>query len=180
MADMIQGGLAAFFPLYAVKHGMANPGLFFSTFAISIVATRALGGRVFNFRERDVMILPCLLIYIVAIPLLLLSKTVPIFLLAALIWGIGQGFLFPLLAAYALELAGGSRGPAMGTFGALDDLGIGLGPVIMGIVLGLTNYPVMFLCLGCTCLINLCYFWFFLRGKTKYQASQVGTAPALD
>ncbi len=177
MADMILGGLTAFFPLYAVKHGMVNPGLFFSTFAISIVAARGLGGRVFNFRERDSMILPCLIIYIIAIPLLFLSKNTPMFLFAALIWGIGHGFLFPLLAAYALELAGGSRGPAMGTFMALDDLGIGLGPVIMGIVLGLTNYPVMFLCLGCTCLINLCYFWFFLRGKKKkYQTNPVGTA----
>ena len=43
----------------------------------------------------------------------------------------------------------------MGTFLALDDLGVGLGSVIMGIVLRLTNYPVMFLSLAFTGLINL-------------------------
>ncbi len=89
------------------------------------------------------------------------------FLVAAVIWGIGNAFLFPVLTAYTLDLTVGSRGPAMGTFMALDDLGMGLGPVIMGIVLGLTSYPVMFLCLGLTGLINLSYFYFFVRRTKK-------------
>ena len=68
------------------------------------------------------------------------------------------------------------RGPAMATFGALDDLGIGMGPVIMGIVLDLTNYPVVFLSLGFTGLINFSYFHFFVRKKKgenlRYVASE--------
>ncbi len=44
MADMVLGALTAFFPLYAVKHGMSNPGLFFSTFAGTVIAGRALSG----------------------------------------------------------------------------------------------------------------------------------------
>lgn len=55
----------------------------------------------------------------------------------------------------------------MGTFLALDDLGVGLGSVIMGIVLRLTNYPVMFLSLAFTGVINLSYFYFFVRKKKK-------------
>jgi predicted MFS family arabinose efflux permease len=53
----------------------------------------------------------------------------------------------------------------MGIFTAADDLGTGLGPVIMGIILRLTSYPIMFLCLALTGVINLNYFLFFVRKK---------------
>jgi len=39
------------------------------------------------------------------------------------------------------------------------------GPVIMGIVIHLTNYPTMFLCLTLAGMINLNYFYFFVRKK---------------
>ena len=38
------------------------------------------------------------------------------------------------------------------------DLGMALGPVIMGIIIPLTDYPAMFLSLTLICLMNLCYF----------------------
>ncbi len=165
MADMVLGALTAFFPLYAVKHGMSNPGLFFSTFAGTVIAGRALGGRIFDLPNREGVIWPCLTIYLVAIGVLFLSKTPLMFVVAAVIWGIGQAFLFPVLTAYTLERTAGSRGPVLGTFMALDDLGLGLGPVIMGIVLDLTSYSMMFLCLGLIGLMNLSYFCFLVMKK---------------
>jgi predicted MFS family arabinose efflux permease len=97
--------------------------------------------------------------------ILAFSKTWPMFILVAIIWGAGNAFLFPALVAYAMELAGRSRGPAVGTFTALSDLGVGLGAVIMGVVLRLTNYPTMFLCLALTGAINLFFFQFSVRRR---------------
>jgi MFS family permease len=111
------------------------------------------------------MILPCLTTYIISMTILAFSKTLPMFILVAVIWGIGNAFLFPSLMAYVLERAGSSRGPAIGTFTAIGDLGIALGPVIMGMILRLTSYPIMFLCLTFTGIINLNYFYFFVRKK---------------
>jgi hypothetical protein len=45
------------------------------------------------------------------------------------------------------------------------DLGLALGPVTMGIIVPLTGYRVMFLCLALTCLVNLSYFQLYLRKK---------------
>jgi len=64
--------------------------------------------------------------------------------------------------ACALE-RGGSPGPTMGTFQALTDLGMGLGPVMMGIVIQSTSYSIMFLCLAFMGIINLIYFHFLVR-----------------
>jgi MFS family permease len=162
---VIWGSLTTFFPLYAVNHGVANPGLFFGVYAMMLISARALGGKIIDLYPREKVILPCLMTYIIAMIILAFSKTLPMFILVAVIWGIGNAFVVPTLVVYTLDRVGSSRGPAMGTLTAIGDLGTGLGPVIMGIVLRLTSYPTMFLCLALIGIINLNYFFFFLRKK---------------
>ncbi|MFB3883790.1 MAG: hypothetical protein ACE144_01105 [Thermodesulfobacteriota bacterium] len=67
--------------------------------------------------------------------------------------------------AYILDRVGSASGPAMGTFTALSDLGLTLGPVAMGIVIHSTSYRIMFLCLAMTGVANLLCFFFVLRKK---------------
>jgi predicted MFS family arabinose efflux permease len=164
-ALFIWGALTAFFPLYAVDQDVANPGLFFTTMAVMLILGRGLGGRILDLYNKERIILPCLFSYIISMVILAFSKTLPMFILVAVIWGIGHAFLMPSLVVYALERVRSSPGPAMGTFTAISDLGVSLGPVIMGIIIHEANYPIMFLCLALTGVINLIYFYFFVRKK---------------
>jgi MFS family permease len=159
----IWGALMAFFPLYALDQGVANPGLFFTTMALMLVLGRGLGGKLLDLYRRERIIFPCLTFYIISMVILAFSKTLPMFILVAVILGVGHAFLIPSVAVYILERGGSSRGPAMATFMAVTDLGFSLGPVIMGIVVHTTGYPIMFLCLALTGAINLSYFYFFVR-----------------
>jgi MFS family permease len=143
---------------------MANPGFFFTATAIMLILGRSFGGKILDLYSRERIILPCLIAYIISMVLLAFSKNLPMFILVAVIWGIGHAFLIPALVVYALDRVG-SAGPAMATFHAITDLGMGLGPMIMGIVLRLTNYPIMFLCLALLSVINLNYFYFFMRKR---------------
>ena len=159
IAHINWGALSAFFPLYAINHGVANPGLFFAAYAIVLISCRTLGGRILDLYRREKVILPCLLTYIIAMTILAFSKTLPIFILVAVIQGVGHAFLMPSLVVYTLDLAGSSRGPAMGMLTAMGDLGMVLGPITMGITLRLTNFTTMFLCLALIGLINFIYFF---------------------
>ena len=161
----ILGTLYAFFPLYSIDHGVANPGVFFSTIAVLLILGRVLGGEILDLYGRERIILPCLFIFIISMVILSFSRTLPMFILVAVIWGIGHAFFFPSLVAYVLDRVRSSLGPAMGTFAVISDLGTCLGPVIMGIVLRFTNYHIMFLCLALVGIINLNYFSFFVRKK---------------
>ena len=120
-----------------------------------------------DLRSREEVILPCLTTYIISMALLAFSKTLSMFILVAALWGTSNTFLLPSLVAYTLDRTGPSRGPAMGTFTALGDLGLSLGPVVMGIILHFTSYPIMFLSLALTGVINLSYFYFCVRGKVS-------------
>ncbi|MGA2956061.1 MAG: MFS transporter, partial [Thermodesulfobacteriota bacterium] len=108
------------------------------------------------------IIMPCLAIVIISITIIPLSKTLAMFVLSAVLLGTGWALLYPALLTYAVDNAGSAQGPAMGTFTALSDLGGGLGPMIMGIILEWTNYSVMFFCLVLTAVINLIFFYFII------------------
>ncbi len=167
LVNIIWGAIVTFFPLYAIDHGVANPGFFFGAFAIILILGRSLGGKFLDLyaKKREKVIFPCLTTYVVAMVLLAFSKTLPMFILVAIIWGMGNALLYPMLITIAMDRGGPDRGPAMGTYTAIADLGTGLGPVMMGLILGWTNYRVMFLCLALVGVINFLYFQFSVRKK---------------
>jgi len=124
-----------------------------------------MGGKILDLYSREKVILPCLFTYVISMVILTFSKTLPMFILVAAIWGLGNAFLVPALMAWILDRVGSSVGPAMGTYTAISDLGMIFGPVVMGIVVQSTSYPIMFLCLALVGVVNLNYFYFFLRKK---------------
>ena len=157
--------MTAFFPLYAVKKGVTNPGFFFSALAMMMILGRALGGRILDVYQKEKIILIFLTTVIVAMTILTFSKTLPMFILVGLLWGTAAAFLIPAFMTYTLDRAGSSRGTAIGTYTTMADLGIALGPVIMGMIIHATSYQTMFLCLILTEVINIMYFYFFVRRR---------------
>jgi MFS family permease len=167
LLNVIWGSLGAFFPLYALRHGVSNPGIFFAFIAISLILGRSLGGRILDIYAREKVIMPCFIAIIISIVVLTFSTTLQMFILVAIIFGTGWAFLYPSLVVYAVENSGPARGPAMGTFTALADLGAGIGPMIMGLILEWTNYPMMFFFLTLIGVVNFIYFLYTIGEKRK-------------
>ena len=161
------GGLGAFFPLYAIQCGVKNPGHFFTAMAIVLIAARLAGGRILDRYSEEKILPVVILISMSSLLILSISKSQPVFIVIGMLWGIGGGFLPPVSLSYAIEYAGTSDGTAVGTYQAFMDLGFGIGPMIMGVIVPFTGYPVMFLCLAFVCLINACYFQYYLKRKYR-------------
>jgi len=167
MLNIIWGTLCAFFPLYALRHGVSNPGIFFIFLAITLILGRTLGGKILDIYDRKKVLIPCLTVIIISLGILTFSITLPMFILVAVVLGTGWALLYPSLLIYAIEKAGFARGPAMGTFSGLADLGVGIGPMIMGIIIQWTSYPIMFFCLTLIGSMNLLYFYYAIGKKGK-------------
>ena len=163
LAHIIWGALTAFFPLYAVSQGVSNPGLFFGAYAIVLILGRSLGGKIIDLYSRETILLPCLVSYVIGMTVLAFSKTLPMFIVVAVIAGAGHAFFMPCLMVSAIDLAGDSKGPAMGIITAMSDLGMGVGPVLMGIILRFANFRIMFLSVALISLINLVYFYLLTK-----------------
>jgi len=167
MLNVIWGALCAFFPLYALKHGVSNPGIFFIFLAITLMIGRVLGGRILDIYDREKVVMLCLALIVIGLTVLPLANTLGMFILVAVMLGSGWAFLYPFLTIHVIEIAGLARGPAMATFTALGDLGAGLGPMIMGIILQTTSYPIMFVCLIITGITNFLYFYWAIGKKGR-------------
>lgn len=161
----VMGSLMAFLPLYAIQRGVVNPGYFFSAIALMTVTGRALGGKIHDLWSKEKIILTFTFTSMITMIMLSFSKTLPMFIFVGLLWGLGVAFIFPVSMAYAFDYAGSSGGTAVGTFRALTDLGFAVGPMVMGLIIPITGYQPMFLCLAFLCFINLCYFQFFVRKR---------------
>ena len=161
----VWGALMAFIPLYALKRGVTNPGLFFTANAVMIITGRIFGGRILDTYDKEKMILSFMLINAMALVILSFSKTLPMFIFVGLLWGVAGSFFMPACMTYAFEYAGSSGGAAVGTFHAFVDLGMALGPALTGLIVPHTGYPVMFLCLAFLCLIDFAYFQFYVRKR---------------
>jgi len=167
LLNVIWGSLGAFFPLYALRHDVSNPGIFFAFIAMTLILGRSLGGRILDMVTREKVIIPCFIAIILSMVVLTFSTTLLMFILVAILFGVGWAFLYPSLVVYAVESSGPARGPAMGTFTALADLGAGIGPMVIGMILEWTNYPIMFFSLTLIGGVNLLYFNYTLRKKRK-------------
>jgi len=172
MQSFVYGALMAFFPLYAIQCGVMNPGYFFTANAVMIIVGRMLGGKILDTYSKIKIIPTFICVSMVAMLVLSFSRTLPMFVLVGLLWGVGGAFFYPASMAYSLEFGGSSGGTAISIYLALMDLGTALGPVIMGILVPLTGYRVIFLFMALICLINLGYFQFYVKGKGKTTLSR--------
>lgn len=161
MALWVWASMTTFFPIYATNQGVANPGLFFTTIAVTLILSRTLGGRILDVPYKRALVLLCLATSILSMVVLSFSRTQPMFLLSAVIWGAGHAYLLPSLITLALQRTGSSPSPAVATFYAISDIGVFVGPLVMGVVVHYTSYPLMFFCLSLVALVNLLYFWWF-------------------
>ena len=167
---IVWGTVMTFLPLYAVENGIANPGLYFTAVGVMLIFGRMFGGRILDAYRKEKIMLSCLFVLMAAMVVLSVSKTLPMFVIVGLIWGSGGAFFFPATMAYVLERAGSSDGTAVGTFRALSDLGVALGPTISGLLLPFFGYRAMFLVLAAILLFSLCFLHLY-SGRKGRQAS---------
>jgi len=143
--SLTYGSLVSFLSLFAQKQGITNPGVFFTVFAVTLVLVRALAGKLSDKKGRKFVILPGMILAASGLWVLSTASELSVFLIAALLYGLGFGLVHPSLMALLVDsVSEEGRGAAMGTFSASFDLGIGMGSIILGFVLQYFGFQVMY------------------------------------
>lgn len=143
---MTYGAIVSFLALYAAQQGIKNIGPFFSVYAIALMITRPLAGRLSDKKGFSYVIIPGICFVSAAMFFLYLAKGLPMFLIAAAIYGIGFGAVQPSLQALSvMSVSPERRGAANGTFFTGFDLGIGLSSIMWGAISQIFGYKFMFL-----------------------------------
>jgi len=155
------GSIVSFVPVFVKRIGLGDfAGLYFSVYALFLLFTRPIAGRLYDRLGRRAVITPAVLLVATSLAVLAFTRGVTPLLAAAALNGMGFGSAHPSLMALVVEMAGDrGKGAAMATFTTFFDLGIGLGSILLGIVLQEAGFKVMFLAASFMALAALGVFW---------------------
>jgi len=150
--NMTMGALHAFLPLYVVDVAGLNvvlAGLLWSILTGTSVTAKPMLGRLSDRYGRRGPIIIGMVLCAVPFALIPLFKAFWVLVLLAILFGLGEAFVTTSTGALVADLAEQrSLGAAMGVFGTIADTGQALGPIIVGVLLGLIGYLASFSLLG--------------------------------
>jgi MFS family permease len=161
----------AFISLYTKQiHLVEAASFFFLVFAIAIIVSRPFSGRLLDVKGANFVIYPCLLLF--AMGMLLYSQTnqgITLLLAAAMI-GLGYGNFMSCGQAIAIKAVPHHRlGLATATYFIFVDLGVGIGPYLLGALVPFTGYRGLYLIMTILVLADV-VFYYFLHGRKASSA----------
>lgn len=153
------GGITSFVAVYADTIGVTPRALFFTIFALSIVATRPFIGRYADRVGHARVIVPCLAMMVFGVFVLAFASTRMTFALSAVLFGVGFGSAYPIFVAHLMHHVPDHRRGA--TFGALIgafDTGIGTGSIAIGWLSEHYGFGRAFAVAGALAMLSIPYF----------------------
>lgn len=162
------GGIVTFITLFGHEAGISNVGWFFLCNASMVLIVRPITGMLFDRKGPEWVLLPGALFTLAGLLLLSYAHSEASLAAAAICYGIGFGSLQPALQAWTIARAAPNRrGAANGTFFSANDLGIGLGAMVLGAIANISgSYALMYRYSTILILVfMLIYGWCFWQAR---------------
>ena len=166
LVGLCYGGIITYLNAYAVQRDVTvGAGIFFVVYAAVIVVMRFILGRVQD-RYGDAIVIGIGVVSFVAALLLLTVATENwMVVLAGVLTGLGYGTLMPACQAITVRRVEPERlGTGISTMFLFMDIGLGLGPIFLGMLVTATSYGMMYAVLAGICLLAGLYY-VLLRGR---------------
>jgi MFS family permease len=125
----------AFIPSYAASVGVKGIGVFFTVYAITFFINRTMTDKLTRKFGTSKIILSGMIILMLSFLILSFAKSLPLFLIGAVLYGVGFSSTQPTLNAMAVSLCTPDRrGVANSTFFSAMDIGYSFGAFAWGFV----------------------------------------------
>lgn len=161
------GGIATFLPIYAIEKSVEGISLYFVVYAIFLMASRIVAGKIYDEKGHMYVFPPGALMIFIAMILLAWLPSTTVLLIAAAFYGFGFGSVQPALQAWAINGAAENRkGMANATFFSFFDLGVGIGAMGFGIIANYFGYKFIYLTSALSIVFAVMYY-FYLYFKAE-------------
>ncbi|SDN33427.1 Predicted arabinose efflux permease, MFS family [Psychrobacillus sp. OK028] len=159
-------GVMTFLSFYAESINLVGAAsYFFLVYAIVIIFSRPFTGKLMDTRGANIIVYPCIVIF--AIGMLFFSQATVgwMLLLAAAFIGFGYGNFNSIAQTIAVKVTEPHRfGLATATYFILFDIGLGIGPYVLGFIVPETGYRAIFVAM--VLVIILCIpLYYLLHGR---------------
>lgn len=166
-------GILSFITTYAAEINLVKAGSFyFLVYALIILISRPFTGKMLDSRGGNSVAYPALVLFAVGMLLLSQAHSSFIFLLAAAFIGLGYGNFQSTTQALAIKVTPPHRmGLANSTYFIFLDLGLGLGPFLLGYLVPVVGFRGLYLSLVALIVIGI-FVYYALHGKRDKEILQ--------
>jgi MFS family permease len=155
-ASVAYGTIISFIAVMARDRGLEAVGSFFALLALSSLGVRLAAGKAYDAWGAVVVLVPLFVTLAAGIVILATVSAPGLFLLAALLSGLGIGGAHTTLLAWVVDRSvSGRRARGVAGFAACWELGVGGGTILMGRLAEFAGFGVMFWMVATLPLIGL-------------------------
>ncbi len=167
--SITKSAISAFLVIYAGSMDVANIGVFFTVQAITIFAFRPIASKLADKLGTLKVLIPCELLIILGMITIAVSKTLPMFIFAAVLMGIALAGEQPILMAECIKKATpDKRGSASNTSYVGVDIGMFTGSNLAGILVAYVGYQSMYFLMTLPVVIcSVLFVILFRKGKAQ-------------
>lgn len=142
---VVAGGVQAFLPVLTTSRQLGSTGLYFAIQAGAVIALRLFFNRLVQAFDLHRLIQFSIVLIAAGMGIILVPQALAYYT-SAIFYGLGFGFIYPVLNAQILETCPtNKRGQANATFFLSLDLGIGAGSILLGFLARLLNTEAVFI-----------------------------------
>jgi MFS family permease len=146
LSYLCYSSVSSFLALYSQEIRLTTAAtVFFIVYAIMIFATRPVVGRWFDVKGENSVLYPAIIIFALGLAILAVAAHAAVLLLAAAVLGLGFGGIQACGRALTVKVTPMHRmGQATSTFYIFGDTGLGMGPLLCGLLIPVTGYREMY------------------------------------
>lgn len=166
--SLIYSGILSFIVLFAKEINITNAGLYFLANALTVVVSRPYAGKLLD-KEGPVRVM-CIgfLTLFATFVCLYFAQDYLLFILSALLLGVGFGIIHSTSIVLALnQVEPSRRGVANATILTAFDLGFGVGSIILGVLSNYVGLKMMYLLSGFMVIVPFGIFYMKHMNKAK-------------
>lgn len=165
----VYSSILSFITAYATEINLAEAGgFYFFVYAVVIIISRPFTGRLMDLKGGNSVAFPGIILFAIGMFLLSQAHTSIVFLLAAAIIGLGYGNFQSASQALAIKVTPPHRmGLANSTYFIFLDLGLGIGPFLLGFIIPIVGYRGMYLAMVGIILIGILVYHLLHGRKDK-------------
>ncbi|MEA1927954.1 MAG: MFS transporter, partial [Candidatus Auribacterota bacterium] len=146
-----RAAFTSFFAEYSLRWQIGTIGTYSIIYSVTTIFFRLITRKLPDRLGRERVLLPALITFGAGIGLIAVIHSWPVFIISAVLCGLGHCFLYPVLNALVVQRVHPvARGTATGLFISSFDIGIGGGSLIWGFVAQFGNYHLMYILGGLT------------------------------
>ncbi len=154
------GAIIAFLPSISQARDLGNPGIFYATYALTMLVARSLSGYLSDLIGRKSVIIPALFCSSFALVLIALAQTQMMLVAASVFYGVGFASVQVVGFAILIDTTPVKyHGSGLATYTNAWDVGGLLGGLVVGILIEIFNFTSAFLFCACLPIFAL----FFLK-----------------